>query len=128
LAIRRFEELVKGLDQAFGVSSDFENIEGYPSQTNHDGLVDYMKSCTEDILGGAGVHIGCPRMGAEDFSFFCQKWPGAMFGLGCHDPATGYQHPLHSSRFDMDERVLDVGVLLFEHAMVRFLKEGGLQV
>ncbi len=128
LAIQRIEELVRGLDQAFGVSSDLENIEGYPSQTNHDGLVDFIKSCTEDILGSAGVHIGYPKMGAEDFSFFCQKWPGAMFGLGCHDPAKGFQYPLHSSRFDMDERVLDVGVVLFEHAMVRLLENGGLMI
>jgi metal-dependent amidase/aminoacylase/carboxypeptidase family protein len=67
-------------------------------------------------------------MGAEDFSFFCQKWPGAMFGLGCHDPAKGFQFPLHSSHFDMDERVLDVGVSLFEHAMVRYLEEGSAHV
>jgi len=63
-------------------------------------------------------------MGAEDFSYFCQKWSGAMFGLGCHDPAKGFQFPLHSPHFDMDERALDVGVRLFGHALVRFLEKG----
>jgi amidohydrolase len=125
LAVQRVEEMTRGLDLAFGVTTVFENIEGYPSQANNDGLVDFLKSCTEKILGAAGAQIGKPRMGAEDFSYFCQKWPGAMVGLGCHDPAKGFQFPLHSPHFDMDERVLDVGVRLFEKALVGFLERGG---
>jgi metal-dependent amidase/aminoacylase/carboxypeptidase family protein len=35
---------------------------------------------------------------------------------------------LHSPHFDMDERVLDVGVRLFEHALVRFLEKGDSEV
>lgn len=123
LAVRRIEEMVKGLDVAFGVTTSFENVEGYPSQVNHDGLVDFVKSCTEDVLGAPGVHMGRPRMGAEDFAYFSQKWPGAMIGVGCHDPAKGFQFPLHSSHFDMDERALDVGVRLFGHALVRYLEK-----
>jgi amidohydrolase len=125
LAVRRVEEMTRGLDLAFGVTTVFENIEGYPSQSNDDQLVDFLKACTEKILGAAGAHVGKPRMGAEDFSYFCQKWPGAMVGLGCHDPAKGFQFPLHSTHFDMDERVLDVGVRLFEHALVGFLERAG---
>jgi amidohydrolase len=128
LAIRRIEEIVRGLDPAFGVTTVFENTEGYPSQVNQNKLVDFIKSCTEDVLGAAGVHIASPHMGAEDFSYFCQKWPGAMFGLGCHDPAEGFQFPLHSPHFDMDERALDVGVRLFGHALVRFLEGGNSEV
>jgi len=124
LAIRRIQEMVRGLDLAFGVTTVFENTEGYPSQVNQNKLVDFIKSCTEDVLGAAGVYIGRPRMGAEDFSYFCQKWPGAMFGLGCHDPAKGFRFPLHSPHFEMDESVLDVGVRLFGHALVRFLEKG----
>ncbi len=128
LAIRRIEEMVRGLDLAFGVTTVFENTAGYPSQVNQNNLVDFIKSCTEDVLGAAGVNISSPRMGAEDFSYFCQKWPGAMFGIGCHDPAKGFQFPLHSPHFNMDERALDVGVRLFEHALVRFLEKGNTEV
>ena len=64
----------------------------------------------------------------EDFSYFCQKWPGAIIGLGCHDPAKGFQFPLHSPYFEMDESVLDVGVRLFGHALVRFLEKGSVEV
>ena len=123
LAVRRMKEMIKGLEPAFGVTTVFENIEGYPPQVNHTDLVNFIKTCTEEVLGNDGVHIGESRMGAEDFAYFCQKWPGAMFGLGCHDPSKGFEFPLHSPHFDMDESVLDVGVRLFAHALVRFLEK-----
>lgn len=128
LAVRRIDEMVRSLDQAFGVTSAFEFIEGYPAHVNHSGLADFMKSCIEKILGVDAVHIGGPRMGAEDFSFFCQKWPGVMVGLGCHDPAKGFQFPLHSPHFEMDERVLDVGVRLFGHALVCYLEKASCEI
>jgi amidohydrolase len=123
LAVRRIEEIVRGLDLTFGVTTTFEFIDGYPAHVNHTELVDFMKSCTEDILGTEAVHIGGSRMGAEDYSYFCQQWPGVMVGLGCHDPAKGFQFPLHSPYFDMDERVLDAGVRLFGNALVRYLEK-----
>jgi metal-dependent amidase/aminoacylase/carboxypeptidase family protein len=45
-----------------------------------------------------------------------------MLGIGCHDPAQGFQFPLHSPYFEMDERALDVGVRLFGQALVRHLE------
>jgi amidohydrolase len=128
LALRRIDEMVRGLDLSFGVTTVFENIEGYPAQVNHSELVNFMKACTEDIFGAGAVYIGRPRMGAEDFSYFCQKWPGVMVGLGCHDPAQGFQYPLHSPHFDLDERVLDVAVRLFGHALVRYLEKAAVEI
>jgi hypothetical protein len=46
-----------------------------------------------------------------------------MAGLGCHDPSRGFEFALHSSHFDMDERVLDVGVRLMSHALVQFIEK-----
>ncbi len=124
MAVNRIKEMTQGLDQAFGVKTTFEFIDGYPAHVNDSNLVDFMKSCTREVLGDEGVHVGRARMGAEDYSFFCQKWPGVMLGIGCHDPQKGFQFPLHSPHFDMDERALDVGVRLFGHALVRYLEKG----
>ncbi len=123
MAVDRINAMVQGLDRALGVKTSFECIDGYPAHVNDSELVDFMKSCTREVLGDGGVHIGRPRMGAEDYSFFCQKWPGVMLGIGCHDPQKGFQFPLHSPHFDMDERALDVAVRLFGHALVRYLEK-----
>lgn len=123
LAVRRIDEMVRSLEPAFGVTAAFECVDGYPEHVNDTELVDFMKSCIEKTLGMDGVHVRGPRMGAEDFSYFCQKWPGVMVGIGCHDPAKGFQFPLHSPYFELDERALDVGVRLFGHALVRHLEK-----
>jgi len=128
LAVRRIGEMVRSLEPAFGVTAAFECTDGYPEHANDSELVDFMKSCTEEILGVDAAQIGRPRMGAEDYSYFCQKWPGVMLGLGCHDPAKGFEFPLHSPHFTMDERVLDTGVRLFSHALVRYLEKGSAQL
>jgi amidohydrolase len=122
-AIRRIEEMVRSLDLAFGVTTTFKNTEGYPAHINDSAMLDHLKNCVEKILGADAAYIARPRMGAEDFAYFCQKWPGAMVGIGCHDPAKGFQFALHSPHFDMDERVLDMGVQLMGHALVQFIEK-----
>jgi amidohydrolase len=122
-AIRRIEQMVRSLDLAFGVTTTFKNIEGYPAHINDTAMVDHLKHCATEVLGANAAYMARPRMGAEDFAYFCQKWPGAMAGLGCHDPSRGFEFALHSSHFDMDERVLDVGVRLMSHALVQFIEK-----
>lgn len=122
-AVGRIEEMVKSLDLAFGVSTTLNNIAGYPPHVNDSEKVDHLKACVQQLLGTAAARISRPRMGAEDFAYFCQKWPGAMVGLGCHDPAKGFEFALHSPHFEMDESVLDVGVQLMGHALVQYIEK-----
>ena len=122
-AIRRIEQMVESLNPAFGVTTTLKNIEGYPAHINDSAMVDHLKNCANEVLGADAAYIARPRMGAEDFAYFCQKWPGAMVGLGCRDPAKGFEFALHSPHFDMDERVLDVGVQLFGHALIQFIEK-----
>ena len=46
-----------------------------------------------------------------------------MTGLGCHDPAKGFEFGLHSPHFNMDERVLDVGVRLMGHTLLQYIEK-----
>lgn len=121
--VQRIEEMVKALEPGFGVCATLENVEGYPSNVNHPQVVDHIKTSVTDVLGAEGIHMARPRMGAEDFAFFCQKWPGAMAGLGCHDPARGFEFALHSPHFDMDERVLSVAVQLMGNALTQYIEK-----
>jgi amidohydrolase len=122
-AIDRVEAMLRGLELAFGVEVEFRNLEGYPVQINDADLVEFVASLATQQLGAKAVHLSNPHMGAEDFGYFCRKWPGVMVGLGCHNPDLGFQHALHSPHFDMDERVLDVGVRFFSDALVRYMQE-----
>ncbi len=119
----RIEALLQGLDLSFNVSSRLEIVPGYPVLVNDARLVKLTHSVAEQVLGQGHAHVRQPRMGAEDFAYFCKKWGGVMVGLGCHDPGKGMQHGLHSPHFDFDETVLDVGTRLFGTILMRYLEE-----
>ncbi|MGD8982302.1 MAG: amidohydrolase, partial [Desulfobacterales bacterium] len=121
--IKRLEDMVEGTARSFGISAILNITEGYPVLTNNPVLVEHIVACAGDVLGADNVHIGLPRMGAEDFAYFCQKWGGVMVGIGCHDPGKGFQHGLHSPYFDLDERVLEIGTRLFAHVLTRYLEK-----
>lgn len=121
--ISRIEELVKGVAQSYNISATLEIKKGYPVLVNDSELVKHTVNCAREILGANHVHNNLPRMGAEDFSYFCQKWRGVMVGLGCHDPIKGLQHGLHSRYFDFDENVLVLGTQLFGHVLTRYLED-----
>jgi amidohydrolase len=120
----RLEEMMKGIELAHGVKADLHTSVGYPLLVNDPHLVHYVEEQTKELFGGSSVHRAAPRMGSEDFAFFLQRFPGILIGLGCSDPEKGLAHGLHSPHFDLDERVLDVGVRLFTHLLTSFEVQG----
>lgn len=119
--VARLKNLVEGLERSFQVSANWQVAAGYPVLVNDPQLVRYCMEQARLLLGANQVKVEAPRMGAEDFAFFLQRWPGVMIRLGCHDPAQGYVHGLHSPHFDFDERALDAGVRLFAGLLTEFI-------
>ncbi|NJL60283.1 MAG: amidohydrolase [Desulfobacteraceae bacterium] len=96
----RMRELLNGFELAYGISAAFHISErGYPVLNNHSELVKHAECCAKAVLGEDHVHSERPRMGAEDFAFFCRKWRGMMMGIGCHYPDRGFCYGLHSPHF-----------------------------
>jgi amidohydrolase len=120
LVIQRMEELVAGLEKAYGISAQLRIGAGYPALINDAHIVDFIVKEGGGVLGSSCVHIETPRMGAEDFAYFLQECPGALIRLGCREPGTPYEYGLHSPHFDFDERALDVGVRLFARLLTTY--------
>jgi amidohydrolase len=123
-ALNRLQDIVRGIELAHGVKAELRTTEGYPLLVNDPHLVRYVEQQAKDCLGDNAVLRAAPRMGSEDFAFFLQKFPGILIGLGCSDPEKGLTHGLHSPHFDMDERVLDLGVRLFTHLLTSYEAHG----
>ena len=121
--IVRFQQMVKGVEVSHDVTATLQITPGYPVLVNDPKLVKHTQDVAAEVLGGDHVHSLRPRMGAEDFAYFCNKWGGIMVGLGCHDPNKGMQHGLHSPYFDFDETVLDIGTRLFGQVLKRYLEK-----
>ncbi len=121
--IERFQQMVKGVEVSHAVAATLQITPGYPVLVNDPKLVRHTQDVAAEVLGSDHVHSLRPRMGAEDFAYFCNKWGGIMIGIGCHDPGKGMQHGLHSPYFDFDETVLDVGTRLFGQVLTRYLEK-----
>ncbi len=59
-----------------------------------------------------------PQMTAEDFAYYQKAINGLFFFVGTRDEQKNYIYPLHSSRFDMDEKVLLNGVQAYKNMMI----------
>jgi metal-dependent amidase/aminoacylase/carboxypeptidase family protein len=65
-------------------------------------------------------------MGAEDFAYYAQKVPAAIFRLGMR-PAPDADFPnLHSSKVDFNDDALPIGMTLLARIAQTFLQEGSL--
>ncbi len=120
--IDRLQEIAAGIGAAFQVDCRFVQHQGVPPLVNDAEAAQDMIDAAAAVLGKENVVEESPTMGAEDFGLFCADRPGAMIRLGCGNREKGLVHPLHSPRFDMDERVLQVGVDVFVEAVRRFLQ------
>jgi amidohydrolase len=115
-------EIERALNIARTLGGDYEyEIEiGYPPMINDESVVELLRQVGQDLIGDEHVSTREPRMGAEDFGFFSERVPGAMFGLGCLIDGDERFH--HNPRFDVNENCLHIGAAILTEATLRFMK------
>jgi amidohydrolase len=93
------------------------------SVVNDRALIDLIESATISALGPDAVElIQQPSMGSEDFSFYGDEVPLAMFRLGCISDQFGGAG-LHSPIFDVDEQSLAVGSRIIAETVLAWCEE-----
>jgi IAA-amino acid hydrolase len=100
----------------------------YPVLENHESIYNLAKSVGERLLGAANMQLFTPVMGAEDFSFFSQKIPAAMFMLGVGNEAKDQVHSLHSPYFFADEKALPIGAALHAAVAIDYLEKNSTDI
>jgi hippurate hydrolase len=100
---------------AFGATCEFAFKRNYPPTINHTAETAFARRLMSDIVGADNVHEFEPTMGAEDFSFFLQKIPGAYFlignGDGSHRIGGHGLGPcmLHNPSYDFNDDLIPLG-------------------
>jgi len=93
-----------------------------PPVNNNSRINRFIRDSGIKVLGKENVfELQKPSLGAEDFAEFLNEIPGAMFRLGVS--SSNGCAPLHSSKFDPDERAIAVGIKVITESIVKLNNE-----
>ncbi|MBO0889951.1 MAG: amidohydrolase [Acidothermales bacterium] len=122
------ERVTTGVAAAHDMTVDTKVAPGYPTTMNDPSATDRLRTVAADVLGPDKVHpMDHPTMGAEDFSYVLQRYPGAIAFLGAcppdADPTTVPWN--HSNLVVFDEDALPAGVAMYAGLALSVLAGGG---
>jgi len=119
------EETIKGVTEGMGGGYELTYEFGTPAVLNDAAVDGLIRRCGMHVVGEDNVvTMPDPKMGAEDFAYFTEKIPGALFRLGTSNKVKGITAKLHTPDFDVDEKALDVGVKTLSWLSVCYLLSG----
>ena len=119
--IRRMRQIVRGVQTTHGVRCEFQYMKEYPVTSNDTAMSALASTAAKDLQITAN-DFGV-TMGAEDFSMYQQRVPGAYIDLGIRKKAT--QPGLHNNRFNFDDRILAGGAAMLARCALRYLEKSG---
>jgi amidohydrolase len=96
---------------------------GYPVTVNDDEFTDFTRGVVRELLGEQGfVDMKAPMMGAEDFSYVLQRFPGTLVFLGVKPAGPGSPAPCHSNRMLLNENGMTAGIALHAAIALSYLR------
>ena len=117
------EQVVKGITESMGIGYEIHYHQGSPHVDNDGAMIDIVERVTTNG-GGTGRTVAMEQsMGGEDFSWYLDHAPGAMVRLGVTKDGRG--PGLHSTLFDVDERVIRFATDLFSRVVGDCLNGNG---
>ena len=116
----RMREILEGVTKAHGARHEISIEELTPPTINSREMAEFVRNVAQKY----GLRYGdvAPTMGAEDFSFYLQKVPGAFLALGIRNEEKGITYPHHHPKFDVDEDVLYIGTAMEVALAFEFLR------
>ena len=118
-AHKRMQKIALEVAKYYGLEIDFDIRKGYPSLVNDVVLTESAIVLAKEYLGTENV-IDLPiRMTAEDFAYYSHEVPSTFYRLGTANKSKGITHGLHTSRFNIDEQSLKIGMGLMAYLAIK---------
>jgi metal-dependent amidase/aminoacylase/carboxypeptidase family protein len=105
--------------RAHGAEAVVRYTRGSPAVINHPELVDFLRPAAAAVVGAGQVLQSRPKMGAEDFAYYCRVVPSAFVQVGARNLEIGANFDHHHPRFTIDERCLGIGPRFYLEALER---------
>jgi amidohydrolase len=119
-AVKRMEQIVKGITEAHGAAYSFDYRYGYASVVNDEQVTRAVEELIVEEWGEQALLRMPPMMGGEDFSAFAARVPSCYICLGAGNAEKGIVYPHHHPRFTVDEDALRDGVALFVRGALKW--------
>ncbi len=112
----------KSIAATHGASVELDISSGEPVLENDPSVNELARRAATKVIGADKViELPVGSMGSEDFAFYTQTLPGAMFRLGVRAKNDTEPYPLHHPKLNVDESALPVGIAIFVEATRDFL-------
>lgn len=121
--VERLKDISQSIAKAFGLEIAIDLTEGCPPLINDRSITKIIRDVAVELLGDQNVIEIEPTMGGEDFTYFTQIVPGAMFCLGIADKM--HNSPVHTPSFDVSPDALAIGSAMLSKVALAFLKSNG---
>lgn len=116
-------QTISGITASLGASYELTIHKGYPPVVNHDEMLDLIIETSEQLFEEVRWEYGKASTGGEDFAFYSEKVPAAMFRLGISNGQSETRYPLHHPQFDLDEQALPIGAAMLAAIGLHYIKE-----
>ncbi|KAA3646514.1 MAG: amidohydrolase [Chloroflexi bacterium] len=113
----RLQQVVEHTSQAFGVSGELKIDEIVPATVNNPEITAVVRNLAAEIVGENNLKMDYKAAPSDDVAEFLRANPGCHVILGA---GSAESYPHHSSRFEIDEDVLPIGVALFCNQIFHF--------
>ncbi len=112
-------EISQTISEEYNIEIDFDIRKGYPCLINDKEITEKSIGFAKEYLGEDNV-IELPiRMTAEDFAYYSQLIPSCFYRLGTANSEKGIINGLHTSKFNIDEDALKIGMGLMAYLAIR---------
>ncbi|WP_232680887.1 amidohydrolase [Nocardioides sp. R-C-SC26] len=108
-------EAVHDIVRPYGVNAVVDYLQGVPPVVNDPASNALIGAAVREMLGAHGSTPVPQSLGGEDFGWYLEQVPGAMFRLGTRTPG-GAVYDLHQGNLRVDERAIGVGAQVLARA------------
>lgn len=121
---KQLEKVAVKTAQAMGATCEFCFNPLFPPVINDKDMTALVAKTAEQLSGVNQIEwLEEASMAGDDFAYFLEKVPGSYFKLGVGNKAAGICEPIHSSKFQVDENALSIGVAMLAQIAVNFLND-----
>jgi amidohydrolase len=118
---KRLTELAETTAAAHGARADVQLEWGVGSTDNDPAMTAIVRECAGQVVGEENVADGDLLMVSEDMSEFLSRVPGCYYLVGSMNEEHGLIWGHHTSRFDIDEDALGIGIETMTRTVLTYL-------